>query len=163
MKETTRLLGFLLLLALFAGGGFLFGRRTAPRSQESQVIVQTDTCTIYDTIVKEKPILRYSCIHDTVQTYFTTVEHDSFLVDVPIERKVYAEDSLYWAVVSGWRCSLDSLILYPKETVITIHEKVKVQPRRWSFGITAGPSVLATPSGSVHAGLGASVGLTYRF
>ena len=163
MRDTTRLLGFLLLLVIFAGGGFLFGRKTAPRSQESQVIVRTDTCTIYDTIVREKPILRLSFIHDTVQTYFTTVEHDTVLVDVPIERKVYAEDSLYWASVSGWHCSLDTLILYPKETVITIHEKVKVPPKKFGFGLTIGPSALATPSGSVHAGLGASVGLTYRF
>jgi hypothetical protein len=167
MRKAKDILAFTLLLFIIAGVWFLFGvkygRRNAPNKPESKIIRDTVTCTIYDTIVREKPVFRYSYITDTVQTYFTTVEHDSVLVDVPIERKVYAEDSLYWAVVSGWRCSLDSLILYPEETVITIHEKVKVQPCRWSFGITAGPSVLATPSGRVYGGLGATVGLTYNF
>lgn len=161
MKETTRLLGFLLLLALFAGGGFLFGRKTAPRSQESQVIVRTDTCIVLDTICVSTPVFRYSYIHDTVRTYFTTIQHDTVTVDVPIERRVYSEDSLYRAVVSGWHPSLDSLTIYPTETIITVHEQLK--PGRWSVGITAGPSVLATPSGRVHAGLGATVGLSYRF
>lgn len=161
MKETTRLLGFLLLLALFAGGGFLFGRKTAPRSQESQVIVRTDTCIVVDTLCVSTPVFRYSYIHDTVRTYFTTLQHDTVQVDVPIERRVYAEDSVYRAVVSGWRPRLDSLTIYPTTTTITIREKV--QPPKFSFGLTVGPSVLATPSGSVHAGLGATVGLTYRF
>ena len=161
MKETTRLLGFLLLLALFAGGGFLFGRKTAPRSQESQVIVRTDTCIVVDTLCVSTPVFRYSYIHDTVRTYFTTLQHDTVQVDVPIERRVYAEDSVYRAVVSGWRPRLDSLTIYPTTTTITIREKVRSP--KFSFGLTVGPSVLATPSGSVHAGLGASVGLTYRF
>lgn len=163
MKETTRLLGFLLLLALFAGGGFLFGRKNAPRSQESQVIVRTDTCIVVDTLCVSTPVFRYSYIHDTVRTYFTTIQHDTAWVDVPIERRVYAEDSLYRAVVSGWRPRLDSLTIYPTTTTVTITNTILPKSAKWSFGITAGPSVLATPSGSIHAGLGASVGLTYRF
>lgn len=163
MKETTRLLGFLLLLALFAGGSFLFGRKTAPRSQESQVIVRTDTCIVVDTLCVSTPVFRYSYIHDTVRTYFTTLQHDTVQVNVPIERRVYAEDSVYRAVVSGWRPRLDSLTIYPTTTTVTVTNTILSKPAKWSFGITAGPSVLATPSGSVHAGLGASVGLTYRF
>lgn len=163
MKETSRLLGFILLLALFAGGGFLFGRKTAQKAPESKVIIKTDTCVVMDTIVREKPVYRYSYIIDTVRTHFTTIEHDSVLVEVPIEQKVYAEDSLYRAVVSGWRCSLDSLTIYPTETIITVTKTEKVLPKKWSFGVTAGPSVLATPSGSVHAGLGVTAGLNYRF
>ena len=163
MKEMTRLLGFLLLLALFAGGGFLFGRKTAPRSQESQVIVRTDTCIVVDTLCVSTPVFCYSYIHDTVRTYFTTLQHDTVQVNVPIERRVYAEDSVYRAVVSGWRPRLDSLTIYPTTTTVTITNTILSKPAKWLFGITAGPSALVTPSGSVHAGLGASVGLTYRF
>lgn len=163
MKETTRLLGFLLLLALFAGGGFLFGRRTAIVGPESTIIHDTVSCTIYDTIVFERPAYRVSYVTDTVATYFTTIEHDTVLVDVPIERRVYAEDSVYRAVLSGWRPRLDSLTIYPTTTTVTITNTILPKSAKWLFGITAGPSVLATPSGSVHAGLGASVGLTYRF
>ena len=158
-KFTTYLLIAVIALAL----GVLIGRRNAPNKPESKVIRDTVTCTVYDTIVRERPVYRYSYIHDTVRTWFTTVEHDSVLVEVPIERKAYAEDSLYYISISGWKPSLDTLILWPKETTITITNTVKTPAPRWSFGVTAGPSVLATPSGQVHAGLGASLGLTYRF
>lgn len=158
-KFTTYLLIAVIALAL----GVLIGRRNAPNKPESTIIRDTVTCTVYDTIVRERPVYRYSYIIDTVHTYFTTVEHDSVLVEVPIERKAYAEDSLYYISISGWKPSLDTLILWPKETTITITNTVKTPAPRWSFGVTAGPSVLATPSGQVHAGLGASLGLTYRF
>lgn len=158
-KFTTYLLIAVIALAL----GVLIGRRNAPNKPESTIIRDTVTCTVYDTIVRERPVYRYSYIIDTVHTYFTTVEHDSVLVEVPIERKAYAEDSLYYISISGWKPSLDTLILWPKETTITITNTVKTPAPRWSFGVTAGPSVLATPSGQVHAGLGASIGLTYRF
>lgn len=167
MRKAKDILAFTLLLFIIAGVWFLFGvkygRRNAPNNPESKIIRDTVTCTIYDTIVRERPVYRYSYIHDTVRTWFTTVEHDSVMVEVPIERKAYAEDSLYYISISGWKPSLDTLILWPKETTITITNTVKTPAPRWSFGVTAGPSVLATPSGQVHAGLGASIGLTYRF
>lgn len=158
-KFATYLLAVILALSL----GILIGRRNAPNKPESKIIRDTVTCTIYDTIVREKPVYRYSYITDTVRTYFTTVEHDSVFVEVPIESRTYAEDSLYYITISGWRPSLDTLILWPKETVITVTNTILPKPAKWSFGITAGPSVLATPKGEVHAGLGATIGLTYHF
>ena len=153
----------LVLLILFAGLGFLFGRKTATIEAETKIIRDTITCTKIDTFHVPTPVYRYSYIHDTVQAYFTTIEHDTVQVDVPIERKIYAEDSLYRAVVSGWHPSLDSLTIYPKETIIIINNTIKTPAPRWGFGATIGPSVLATPSGAVHAGLGVTAGITYRF
>ena len=157
----------LLGLLLIAGVGFVlglgYGRKTARKPMDLRVIWDTTEVVRHDTIVREKPVYVASYIHDTVRTYFTTIEQDTVLVDVPIERKVYHEDSLYHAVVSGWRASLDSLIIWPKTTTITIREKVKTPAPRFSFGVALGPSVLATPSGQVHAGLGATIGLQYRF
>ena len=157
----------LLGLLLIAGVGFVlglgYGRKTARKPMDLRVIWDTTEVVRHDTIVREKPVYVASYIHDTVRTYFTTIEQDTVLVDVPIERKVYHEDSLYHAVVSGWRVSLDSLIIWPKTTTITIREKVKTPAPRFSFGVALGPSVLATPSGQVHAGLGATIGLQYRF
>ena len=80
-KNSTYLLAVILALSL----GILIGRRNAPNNPESKIIRDTVTCTIYDTIVREKPVYRYSYITDTVRTYFTTVEHDSVFVEVPIE------------------------------------------------------------------------------
>ena len=157
----------LLGLLLIAGVGFVlglgYGRKTARKPMDLRVIWDTTEVVRHDTIVREKPVYVASYIHDTVRTYFTTIEQDTVLVDVPIERKVYHEDSLYHAVVSGWRVSLDSLIIWPKTTTITIREKVKTPAPRFSFGVALGPSVLATPGGQVHAGLGATIGFQYRF
>lgn len=163
MKDSTRILAFLAWILIWTLIGFGLGRRSARNGAEPTIVRDTVSYTVYDTIVREKPVFVASYIHDTVRTYFTTVLHDSILVDVPIERRIYAEDSLYRAVVSGWRPSLDSLWVYPKTTTITITNTVKAPAPRWNIGITAGPSALVTPSGKVYGGLGASVGLSYRF
>lgn len=152
-----------LIIASGFAVGLILGHRVCRKPPESQVITKVDTCVVFDTIVREKPVFRYSYIHDTIRTYFTTIEHDTVLVDVPIERKVYAEDSLYYASVSGWHPSLDTLVVYPKETTITITNTIKTPAPKFSFGVTAGPSVLFLPSGEVKGGLGVTAGLQYRF
>ena len=156
-------LGVMLLAAVSFLIGTGYGRRTARNGRESKEIRDTVTFTVHDTIVRERPVFVASYIHDTIRAYFTTVRHDTVAVDVPIERRVYAEDSLYRAVVSGWRPSLDSLVLYPKTTTITIHEKVIEKRGRIGVGATLGPGVFATPGGDVMGGLGLTVGLQYRF
>lgn len=176
MKETTRLLGFLLLLALFAGGGFLFGRRTARVGPESPIIEKADTSSAVEAFDVQEPKLKDSTVIHHVWVKLPVVPAsqdsvpasqisypDSTQVEIPIERKIYQEDSVYRAVVSGYKVSLDSLLIFNTTTTVTVTQTISSKPAKWLFGITAGPSVLATPSGSVHAGLGASVGLTYRF
>lgn len=164
MKELVKsFLGITLVVAVSFLIGCRYGRKTARMPVKLSVVNDTVQVTEYDTIVREKPVFVASYIHDTVRTYFTTIEKDTVLVDVPIERKVYEEDSLYHAVVSGWRPSLDTLIVWPKTTTITIREQVKPQLRKLSFGITAGPSALVTPNGKVYGGIGASLGLAYNF
>lgn len=164
MKELVKsFLGITLVVAVSFLIGCRYGRKTARMPVKLSVVNDTVQVTKTDTIVREKPVFVASYIHDTVRTYFTTIEKDTVLVDVPIERKVYEEDSLYHAVVSGWRPSLDTLIVWPKTTTITIREQVKPQLSKLSLGITAGPSALVTPNGKVYGGIGAALGLTYNF
>ena len=178
----------LLGLLLIAGVGFAFGlgygRRTARNEPETPIISKADTSSSVEPIEVERPKIKDSTVIHHVwvkvkinqrdSAFMTTLNgSDSVRVEMPIERKIYQEDSLYRAVVSGPRIgkagpSLDSLLVFAKTTTITVTntvpETVFVESRkRWSFGITAGPSVLATPSGQVHAGLGATIGLQYRF
>ena len=155
------MLGLLLLAVVCSVLGFAVGRKWHRNDPEPQVIVQVDTVVRIDTIVREKPIYRYSYIYDTVRTYFTTIQHDSVLVDVPIERKVYEEDSLYRAVVSGWHTSLDSLMIYQTTKEITITKRLPAP--RWSVGITAGPTIMLIPTGDIRFGMGVTAGLQYRF
>lgn len=119
--------------------GFLVGRRCPRNDPGEPPTPRADTLFIRDTITLERPILVKSYVYDTIRTYFTTVRHDTVMVDVPMERKVYQEDSVYRAVVSGWRPTLDSLTIYPKETIITI-TRPEVTPvrKRWGLGVQAG-------------------------
>lgn len=177
----------LLGLLLIAGVGFALGlgyaRRTARNKPETPIISKADTSSSVEPFEVEKPKIKDSTVIHHVyvkvkieqrdSAFMTTLNgSDSVRVEMPIERKVYEEDSLYRAVVSGPRIgkagpSLDSLLVFSKTTTITVTntvpEYIPASRRRWSFGITAGPSVLATPSGQVHAGLGATIGLQYRF
>ena len=137
-------LGIVLVVAVSFLIGCRYGRKTARIEPETRIIRDTVSRTSYDTVVFERPVYRVSYVTDTVATYFTTIEHDTVLVDVPIERKVYHEDSLYHAVVSGPRCgnyepSLDSLVVWPTITTVTIRDtKTEYRNSKISFGIQAG-------------------------
>ena len=157
------LLRLLAIIVTYFGLGFLFGRLGGRKPAETHEIVKVDTVVVFDTIVREGPVFVASTVirYDTVE--LVTVERDTVEVEVPIERKVYEEDSLYRAVVSGYRASLDTLVVWPRTTTITI-DRTKVLPApRWSFGATAGPSLLVSPRGRVAAGVGVTAGVTYRF
>ncbi len=191
-KKMRDFLKTLLGLLLIAGVGFVLGlgyaRRTARNKPATPIISKADTSSSVAPIGVEKPKIKDSTVIHHVWVKLPIVpaspdsmkaspdsvpaSPDSAFVDVPIERKIYQEDSLYRAVVSGPRIgkagpSLDSLLVFSKTTTITVTntvpEYIPAPRRRWSFGITAGPSVLTTPSGQVHAGLGATIGLQYRF
>ena len=189
----------LLGLLLIAGVGFALGigyaRRAARIKPETPIVSTADTSSSVASLGLEKPKIKDSTvIHhvwvnlpivpaptdsvpaptDSVPAPTDSVPapHDSALVNVAIERKVYQEDSLYRAVVSGPRIdkigpSLDSLLIFSKTTTITVTntvpEYVPDPGRGWGLGGAAGASVLATPSGNVHAGLGVTLGLYYRF
>jgi len=152
-------LGIVLVVAVSFLIGCRYGRRTARMPVRLSVINDTVQVTKTDTIWREKPVFVASSVirHDTVR--LATLERDTVSVDVPIERRVYEEDSLYRAVVSGWHPSLDTLMVFPKTTTITIREKVPVPDRRrWGIGIQAGAG--ATRNGlAPYVGVGVSYSL----
>lgn len=143
MRELIKsFLGIVLVVAVSFLIGCRYGRRTARMPVRLSVINDTVQVTKWDTIWREKPVFVASSVirHDTVR--LATLERDTVFVDVPIERRVYEEDSLYRAVVSGWHPSLDTLMVFPKTTTITIRETVPVPDRRrWGIGIQAGAGV----------------------
>lgn len=139
MKDLIKsFLGIMLVVAVSFLIGCRYGRKTAKNPVRLEVIKDTTEVIKYDTIVRERPVYRYSYIYDTVRTHFTTIEHDTVVVDLPLERRVYQEDSLYRAVVSGPRIgkagpSLDSLLIFSKTTTITVHEKSPAECRPYSW------------------------------
>lgn len=150
-----------LFLAFFFG--FVIGYRGCQKPEKIKEVVVVDTIVQFDTVVREKLVPKISYIDrwDTVEV--RTTEHDTVLAELPIEKKVYEEDSVYRAVVSGYKPSLDSLIVWNKTTTVTIDRTKTLPAPKWSFGVTAGPSVLITPNGKVYGGAGVTGGITYRF
>ena len=158
-----------MILALFAcaflAGWFVGGRRDSV----PDVVVERDTTIVHDTDFIDRPVPVYitEVRTDTVRlalvdSSHTTVIRDSADVEVPITQKVY-EDSTYRAVISGFRANLDSLWVYNTIKEITVTKTVKMPPKHWGLGVTAGPSLLVTPRGDVKGGLGVTAGLTYNF
>lgn len=103
---------------------------------EASKIVIRDTITVTDTmtIYKPYPIIEYVGKTDTL------IVNDTIFVEIPISTKVY-EDSLYKAWVSGYKPSLDSLVLFQPKEVITEQvfvPKIEKKRARWGIGIQAG-------------------------
>lgn len=121
--------------------GFLAGWFSRVPARVEDFIEKVDTLVVRDTIMRDRPVFvdRYLVRTDTVKlaVHDTTLRVDSVLVDVPIERRIYEEDSLYRAVVSGYRPSLDSLLVYRTTTEITKFVPVPMK-KRWGVGIQAG-------------------------
>lgn len=153
----------LIVMAFGLMVGFELGHKL-PR--QPRIIERTDTVVVskVDTLFREVPKPVYTNVVRTeyVEVTDTIVRNDTTFLPLPIEQKVY-EDSTYRAVVSGYRPSLDSLWLYRTTKYVTVTNTVKEKPSRWGFGVTVGPSILITPRGSVYGGLGASLGVDYRF
>lgn len=131
---------------------------------EAEAYRDTIRTMIVDTIPYYKPIPRDSVVVRYITERLPVVDSsvdkvdssvDSVAVEIPITQKVY-EDSAYTAWVSGYKPSLDSLILYPKREVVTIVERDK--PKRWSVGVTAGYGVTiqGTPQFEPFIGIGVS-------
>ena len=118
---------------------------------DQEIQIQTQVKVTHDTIVVSKPIVKDSLIvrmdtirfpvvkHTTTTTtdtlYRDIVRADSVDVEIPIERKTY-EDSVYFAVVSGYRVSLDSIKVYQRNT--TVERYIKSKPKRIGIGVVGG-------------------------
>lgn len=129
---------------------------------------QTDTCIVRDTIVENKPIYidRWRLRVDTVRLAVVrtdTVEvlrTDTVAVELPVEVRRY-KGADYDLAVSGHDPVLEWIKVFPLTKTVT--NTVAADRSRWSFGASAGPAVLVTPSGKVYGGVGVSAGVALRF
>ena len=166
MGQTSKwIIAIMLFAAALVLAGFcLFdaGKNIGRKEAFEQFEPHTDTLYLPKDTIIYKPIYkdRWHVKTDTVRlssvdTLYTT---DSVLVEVPIEQKVY-KDTSYTAWVSGFRPALDSIRI--TQPTMVINHYVKVEPSKWSWGVSVGPSMLY--NGKVHVGMGATVGLMYNF
>lgn len=138
-KNEVGLIAALLGVMLFCMvAGFFLGSAYV-RARMPDITERTDTTTVFDTIPYYKPIPKdsivYKYIAQILPVHDTALVRDSVLVDVPIERKTYAEDSTFYAVVSGFRPSLDTLLVYQKTvTIEKVRNITSYEAFRWSLG-----------------------------
>ena len=126
-----------LLAALLLLSGYMLGRRTC-RALEPELIVQTDTLRIRDTLLVEKPVPVEVRVVDTMLVAVSDTVHlnDTVYLTLPRETKLYG-DSTYTAQVSGYRPELDWIQVYPQTVYLT--KVVKTQDvKRWGIGVQAG-------------------------
>mgnify|MGYP006907955004 CR=1 FL=1 len=174
MRRLTAIIAYVLVGVLLCLNIYQYHRgKTAPLPFG----VYTDTLTVYDTIPVIKPVPKDSVVvRYVVQKLPVSVPKsqesvseppdsvlempesvpDSSEVVVPISSKVYETED-YRAVVSGFRPSLDTLLLFRPTQIVRFREK----PKRWGIGIQVGYGVTVgnTPQLAPYIG----VGVSYNF
>lgn len=160
MKETLHRIIRTVAVAALAAVVCVCADRRYGRDTEPQTVVETrvDTLTVHDTITAYKPVPFNVYVVDTL---YVPVEvpgqHDTVWAALPWEEKEY-RDTSYRAVVEGFRPALKEIEVYNKTQIVTVTERVKVEPSRWSWGVQTG--VGWNPGGGVSPYVG--VGIQYR-
>ena len=88
------------------------------KSVDITEVIRTDTITKVDTMVIERPIPDTVYIKEIIRD--TVYSTDSVLVEVqlPIETKVYTDDSTYSATISGYKAFLEEIKIFPVTTTV---------------------------------------------
>ena len=164
--KTIKDIAIIALITAFAASLF-----TGLRLMKEDSVPYYDTITWVDTIPYYKPIPKDSLViryiteklpsaDETDDEYATdSIYTDSSSVIIPITQKKYTDDSTYIAYVSGYKPSLDSiLILLSRETVVTTTPCPIVQEKRWSVGVHVGYGITMStmPQFAPYIGIGLS-------
>lgn len=124
------------LLIFWLGWKFGYELEHAHRPQFTET---TDTLIVRDTIIRDSivpvEVVKWKTVPEYLAVHDTTFMVDSILVDVPMEKRIYQEDSVYYAVVTGYHPSLDTLKVYRETvTIETTRNITSYKPYRWSLG-----------------------------
>lgn len=154
-------LAVVLLLAACYIGGYRRGRKEATDGQQA---LKVDTLYVRDTVRLLKPVPKLVYQRDTmlIPVIDTIRVSDTVYITAEREYKVY-EDSLYRAVVSGFRPSLEEIDIYRREKTVTVTAMVVKEQPKWGFGISLGPGLMLDTQGKMHAGAAVVIGLERRF
>lgn len=100
------------------------------KSVKISEVVKTDTITKVDTVIVEKPIP--DTIYLTKIVTDTVYSTDSVLVEVqlPVETKIYTDDSTYEASISGYKAELDYFKVFPVTTTIYNEKTLEIERKQ---------------------------------
>lgn len=161
MNSASRILAVVVGLVLAAAAGvfgYQVGKANAPVVHD--VTVDTVTVVRIDTIRVDRTVPFAVHVKDTITIHTVDTLLQPVTVQLPREEKEY-RDSLYRAVVSGFRPSLDLIEVFPRTVYQTVTVTEAARKKRWGIGITAGYGVgLQDKSVIVTPYIG--IGLTYN-
>lgn len=98
-------------------------------NSSNTIIEKTDTIYKTDTVEIIKPIEKYKYITKYITDTLYTTDSTKTEVNIPITTTIY-KDSTYEAHISGFKASLDYLILFPKETTIYQEKVSKIKEKQ---------------------------------
>jgi hypothetical protein len=98
-------------------------------NSSNTIIEKTDTIYKTDTVEIIKPIEKYKYITKYITDTLYTTDSTKTEVNIPITTTIY-KDSTYEASVSGFKASLDYLILFPKETTIYKEKTLEIKEKQ---------------------------------
>lgn len=143
------LAGAIILVALGFMGGYKVARAGYPEiTERTDTITVRDSLPYYYPVPRDSAVIRYVEVPVMVTVSDTNVSKSNVNgentnvnanVNVPIERKVYEEDSTYYAVVTGpavgdLHPSLDTLKVYRETiTIETTRNVTQYKPYKWSI------------------------------
>lgn len=117
--------------------GYELERARRPEfTERTDTLVVRDSLPYYYPVPKDSAVIRYVDVPVTVTVNDTNVV--TLTANVPVERKVYEEDSTYYAVVTGpavgdLHPSLDTLKVYRETvTIETTRNVTSYKPYKWA-------------------------------
>lgn len=154
----------LIAVAVVAAIAFAIGHKRGFNAAIADAEAKVDTLLVTDTVRLEKPVPVHIWHKDTlmVPVLDTIRVPDTAYLAVEREYKVY-EDSLYRAVVSGYRPSLDEIDIYRRDKIVTVTTTVVKEQPKWGFGVGIGPGLMLDTQGRIRAGAAVVVGIEWRF
>lgn len=151
-KDVSFIIVGVFLALLFTLLGFLLAGLKDKKRTDKETLIRIDTVRVMepvpsDSLTVRRDTIRYAIVRhhrDTVLVRLTdTLIHVDTVhrtVSLPITRRTY-KDSLYTAVVSGYRPALESIEVYSR----TVTRNTRYKAPRFSFGVGGGYFI--TPRG----------------
>lgn len=133
---------FVLLVASISANIIQYGDNHKENGNP-KVVFKTDTVIRTDTVTRIEPypveIIKTDTKIEKLPVYISNTDTDSIFVnvEVPYEKKVYQEDSLYKLQISGHNPNLDYIQVFPKTKIIT-NTIEKTYTKRNHFNFTVG-------------------------
>lgn len=118
-------------------------------------VVKVDSFIKVDTVTKWYPKPVEIKVRDTIYLSIDSVKNEGDSILLPRETKTY-EDSTYRAVVSGFKPSLDTLMVFPKTIYISTEKVREIEKKdRFNIGLQVGSGYgIFTKSPDVYVGIG---------